>query len=42
MVNLLNNRINLISEKILNYTPQLYCIEKNNLDKVPKIYLLTY
>lgn len=36
MVNLLNNRINLISKKILNYTPQLYYIEKSHSDKIPK------
>lgn len=36
MINLLNNRINLISKQILKYTPQLYYIEKNYPDKTPK------
>jgi len=36
MKQLLNNKINLISKKVLDYTPQLYYLEKNDNDTIPK------
>lgn len=36
MYNLFGKIINLLSKEILNYTPQLFHIEKNNNDKTPK------